>query len=108
MDDVFVNNLRKALAILAPIDVLIAKYPDKVPIFEVMPDFHNLPEEYKKVMFSNIITCQEFEYLVVLAQRRFQIMYTRCSRFVVSVRPTTHWRRAACGFTKQPGGNVDQ
>jgi hypothetical protein len=36
-----------------------------------MPDFHNLPEEYKKVMSSNIITRQEFEYLVVLAQRHF-------------------------------------
>jgi len=68
-DDTFVNNLRKALTILAPIDALIVKYQsDKVPIFEVMPDFHNLPEEYKKVMSNNIITCQEFEYLVVLAQ----------------------------------------
>ncbi len=75
-DDAFVNNLRKALAILAPIDALIIKYQsDKVPISEVMPDFHNLPKEYKKVMSSSIITRQEFEYLVVLAQRRFQFMY---------------------------------
>jgi len=76
MDDAFVNNLRKALAILTPIDALIVKYQsDKVPISEVMPDFHNLPKEYKKVMSSNIITRQEFEYLVVLTQRRFQFMY---------------------------------
>jgi hypothetical protein len=69
-DDPFVNNLRKALAILAPIDALIVKYQsDKVP------NFYNLPEKYKKVMSSNIITCQEFEYLVVLAQQRFQFMY---------------------------------
>jgi hypothetical protein len=75
-DDAFVNNLCKALTILASIDVLIVKYQsDKVPISEVMPNFHNLPEEYKKVMSSNIITHQEFEYLVVLAQRRFQFMY---------------------------------
>jgi hypothetical protein len=75
-DDMFVNNLRKALAILAPIDALIVKYEsDKVPISEVMPNFHNLSEEYKKVMSSNIITRQEFEYLVVLAQRHFQFMY---------------------------------
>ncbi len=75
-DDTFVDNLRKALAILAPIDALIVKYQsDKVPISEVMPDFHNLLEEYKKVMSINIITCQEFEYLVVLAQQRFQFMY---------------------------------
>jgi hypothetical protein len=75
-DDSFVNNLRKPLASLAPIDALLLKYQsDKVPISEVMPDFHNLPEEYKKVMSSNIITRQEFEYLVVLAQRRFQFMY---------------------------------
>jgi hypothetical protein len=75
-DDTFVNNLRKALAILAPIDALIVKYQsDKVPISEVMPDFHNLPEEYKKVMSNNIITRQEFEYLIVLAQRHFQFMH---------------------------------
>jgi hypothetical protein len=75
-DNAFVNNLRKALAIFAPIDVLIVKYQsNKVPISEVMPNFHNLPEEYKKVMSINIITRQEFEYLVVLAQRRFQFMY---------------------------------
>ncbi len=75
-DDAFVNNLCKALAILALINVLIVKYQyDQVPIFEVMSDFHNLFEEYKKVMSSNIITRKEFEYLVVLAQRRFQFMY---------------------------------
>jgi hypothetical protein len=69
MDNAFVNNLRKALTILAPINALIIKYQsDKVPISEVMLDFHNLPEEYKKVMSNNIITRQEFEYLVVLAQ----------------------------------------
>jgi hypothetical protein len=75
-DNAFVNNLRKALAILASIDALIVKYQsNKVPIFEVMPNFHNLPAKYKKVMSSNIITRQEFEYLVILAQRRFQFMY---------------------------------
>jgi hypothetical protein len=75
-DDAFVNNLHKALAILTPVDALIVKYQsDKVPISEVMPNFHNLPEEYKKVMSNNIITRQEFEYLVVLTQRRFQFMY---------------------------------
>ncbi len=68
-DDTFVNNLHKALAILALIDVLIVKYQsDKVPISKVMPDFHNLFEEYKKVVSSNIIMRQEFKYLVVLAQ----------------------------------------
>ncbi len=75
-NDTFVNNLCKALTIFTSIDALIVKYQsDKVPISEVMPNFHNLPEEYKKVMFNNIMTRQEFEYLVVLAQRRFQFMY---------------------------------
>ncbi len=56
-NDAFVNNLCKALAILTSINTLIIKYQsDKVPIFEVMPNFHNLSEEYKKVMSSNIIT----------------------------------------------------
>jgi hypothetical protein len=69
MDDTFVNNMCKALAILARIDALIVKYQsNKVPISEVMPDFHNLPEKYKKFMSNNIITCQEFKYMVVLAQ----------------------------------------
>jgi hypothetical protein len=68
-NDAFVNNLHKALTILAPIDILIVKYQsDKVPISKVMLDFHNLLEEYKKVMSNNIITHQEFKYLVVLAQ----------------------------------------
>ncbi len=57
-NDAFVNNLHKALAIFIPIDILIVKYQsDKVPISEVMPNFHNVPKEYKKVMSNNIITC---------------------------------------------------
>jgi hypothetical protein len=75
-DEAFVSKLEKVLAILAPIEALIVKYQsDKVPISEVMPDFQSLPEEFNKVMSSKIITVQEFEYLVALAQRRFQFMY---------------------------------
>jgi soluble cytochrome b562 len=43
----FVDNLNKSLVILRPIDRLIVKYQsDKVPISDVMPDFHHLPNEF--------------------------------------------------------------
>ena len=74
-NNAFVSYLRKAIIILALINALIVKYQYKVPISEVLSDFHNLPEEYKKVLSSNIIKRQEFNYLVVLVHRCFQFMY---------------------------------
>jgi hypothetical protein len=75
-DQHFIDNLKKKLAILHPIDGLIVKYQsDKIPISEVMLDFHALPNEFAKLHSTNVITKQEVEYLVMFAKKRFQFMY---------------------------------
>jgi Protein of unknown function (DUF 659) len=75
-DKDFVENLKKALVILEPLDKLIVKYQSyKVPIFDVMRDFHALPDAFMKIFAANIINRQQLDYLVLLSQRRFQFMY---------------------------------
>ena len=72
----FIVQLKQVLMILDPLDRLIVKYQsDKVPISEVMPDIHALPNEFKMLLDSHIITQSEFEYLVSIAQSRFLFMY---------------------------------
>jgi hypothetical protein len=71
-----INNLKKTLAILHPVDGLIVKFQsDTVSIWEGMPNFHVLPNEFAKLHNTNVITKQEAEYLVMLAKKRFQFMY---------------------------------
>jgi hypothetical protein len=44
----FVNSLEKALSILVPIYKRIVKYQaDNVPIADALPDFHELPSQFK-------------------------------------------------------------
>jgi hypothetical protein len=71
-DQHFIDNLKKTLAILRPVDGLIVKYQsNKVLISKVMPHFHALPNEFAKFHNTNVITKQEAEYLVMLAKKRF-------------------------------------
>jgi hypothetical protein len=75
-DQHFIDNLKKALAIMRPMDGLIIKYQsDKVLISEVMSDFHALSNEFAKLHSTNVITKQEAEYMVMLMKKRFQFMY---------------------------------
>lgn len=73
--DDFIPNLRKALAILGPLDCLIVKYQsDKVPISEVIPDFKSIVIKYEKLCRSEIIDQAEYDYLVFLTNYRFEFM----------------------------------
>jgi hypothetical protein len=75
-DENFVENLKKALDILEPLDKLIVKYQsDKVPISEVTNDFHALLDAFMKSFEAEIIKRQQLDYLVLLSKRRFQLMY---------------------------------
>jgi hypothetical protein len=75
-DEDFFKNLKKALAILEPPDKLILKYQsDKMPISELIRDFHALPDAFMKIFAADIITRQKLDYLVLLSQRRFRCKY---------------------------------
>jgi len=69
-DHHFINNLKKMLAILCLVDGLIVKYQsDKVPISEVMLNFHVLLNEFAKLHNTNVITKQEAKYLVMFVKK---------------------------------------
>jgi hypothetical protein len=71
------KDLKIALQILIPVDRLILKYQsDNVPVYEVMPGFHALPEEVQKLYAANLVTEDELNYLVMLTAKHFQFMFS--------------------------------
>jgi hypothetical protein len=75
IDTNFISKLRKAIAILRPIDALIVKYQDdKVPISAVRKDFLELPSRFQVLQTAGAITLQEKEYLSKVALNRYDFM----------------------------------
>jgi hypothetical protein len=64
------------LSILAPIDKFIVKHQsDNVPISEVLPDFHELPSQFKVLREKCFLKQDELKYLCQLSKDRFEFMY---------------------------------
>jgi hypothetical protein len=75
-NDQFVNSLEKALSILSPIDKLIVKYQsDNVPFSNVLPDFHELPSQFKVLREKSFLNQDELKYLCQLSKDRFEFIY---------------------------------
>lgn len=72
IDQHFIDNLKKMLAIMCSVDGLIVKYQsNKLLVSEVMPNLHALSNEFAKLHNTNVITKQEAKYLVMFAKKRF-------------------------------------
>jgi hypothetical protein len=72
--DSFIEELKKALTILEPIDALIVKFQsDSIPVSEVLLDFNMLPTKFAAMTIS--LTSSEIKYLEELSAKRFQFMY---------------------------------
>lgn len=75
IDTAFVALLKKATAILEPIDDLTTKYQsDKVLISELLPDFYKLPAQFAKLLSNRVIKNQEFAYQCKKSKFYFQFM----------------------------------
>lgn len=71
----FVDNLKKTIAILYPIDVLIRKYQDDtVPLSEVVPDFDMIASNYRTLFAKKILTRLECDHLLDLVKQRREFL----------------------------------
>ena len=66
----FVSSLKKCLAILSPIDLLIVKYQsDRVPVSEFLPDFNDLPAAFTSLQRDGgLISDRELSYIIELSR----------------------------------------
>ena len=72
----FVGLLRKALALLRPIDALIVKYQaDSVPISEVTPESIAIGHAYDVLLQQGVISETECQYVKHVCASRFQFLY---------------------------------
>lgn len=72
----FVDLVKKTIAILESLYILIVKYQSKkVPISEVMPNIHALSLEFLKLLAANIIKEYELDYLIKTCVSRLMFMY---------------------------------
>jgi hypothetical protein len=100
----FVNDLKSALQILIPIDRLIVKYQsDKVPVSEVLPDFHALPEEFQRLYAANFVTEDELNYLVMLTAKCIPFYVWCGSCLKLQARSAQSWSWPVCTITPQSG-----
>jgi len=72
--DDFVNNVKKALKILEPIDEQIVKFQsDAVPVSEVVTAFNQLPIKFAEM--TDRLTSAEIKYLQELTAARYSLIY---------------------------------
>ena len=100
----FFKDLKTALQILVSIDILIVKYQsDRVPVSEVLPDFHALPEELQKLYAANLKTEDELNYLVMLTVKHFQFVFGVAPWLELHARSMQSWSQYAYTIMPQSG-----
>lgn len=87
-DDQFVARLKKAIAIIKPIDALLVKYQsDRIAISEVDADFQWLKISYGALLAERQITRAEHAHLVDLVEARNDFLYSKAHGYANMLDP---------------------